>query len=183
MGINRAVSYSLSRQTGKILLINFYSSSACLGLDIRRWSQEIVSEILISSEWSSAVIRNSYTSNSSWSNFKTLSVWCIIPNHLCCLSKMLGWFWTGNLWTPHWETCVMGHCHLGNAKRSQNSLTENPISKMWKCKLMLTNLGATLIWGHGWWSRNMTSLWSMQSLTHLAIFFSKGLVPSTRINS
>lgn len=91
VGINRAVSDSLSRQTGKILLIN-YNSSACLELDTRWWCQETVSEILISSEWSSAVRRNSYTSNSSCSNFKTLSVWCIIHNHLGYLSKMLGWF-------------------------------------------------------------------------------------------
>lgn len=92
VGINRAVSDCLLRQSGKILLINYYNSSAYLELDTRRWSQETVSEILISSEWSSAVRRNSYTSNSSCSNFKTLSVWYIIHNHLGCLSKMLGWF-------------------------------------------------------------------------------------------
>lgn len=182
--INRAVSDSLSRQTGKILLIN-YNSSACLGLHTKRWSQETVSEILISSEWSSAVRRNSYTSNSSCGNFKTLSVWYIIHNHLGCLSKMLGWFWAGNLWSTHWEICVMGQGHLSDAKRSQNSLTETPISKMWRCKLMLTNLRAALMWGHGWWSRNtsMSSLRSMKSLAHLAAFFSKGLVPSKITNS
>lgn len=71
----------------------------------------------------------------------------------------------------------MGQYPLGDAKRSQNSLTENPVSKMWNCKLMLTNLGAALMWDRGWWSRNMFSFWSMQSLLIWLHFSLKNLFP------
>lgn len=71
----------------------------------------------------------------------------------------------------------MGQCPLGDAKRSQNSLTETPVSKMWNCKLMLTNLGAALMWDCGWWSRNMFSFWSMQSLLIWLYFSLKNLFP------
>lgn len=111
-----------------------------------------------------------------------ISVWCMIQNRLGCLLKILGWLWAG-VCGPYLRNLCNGLEPPGLYQQIPEQLDSNSyFQDVLEMQADVFHIGGCS--GvekfynqqyHGWWSRNISSLWSVQSLAHLAAFSLKYL--------